>query len=92
MFSVTMVAYVPHYFGIFVSKPSASAGPLALVKCDRSYFGLVVTRYHINDLNRRFLKAFKGVYMERKSNQNFMEKYGLLNGVTNEEQIVDLVD
>ena len=84
-----MVAYLPHYdFGIFVNvNQDASAGPLALVKSviDRILGIGGQAKYHINDLNRRLLKAYEQVYMEEeKRHQNFIEKYGLLNEATNE--------
>ena len=85
----SMVAYLPHYdFGIFVNvNQDASAGPLALVKSviDRILGIGGQAKYHINDLNRRLLKAYEQVYMEEeKRHQNFIEKYGLLNEATNE--------
>ena len=74
----TMYAYVPHYnFGIFVNvNQDASAGPLALVKSVIDHILGIggQARYHINDLNRRFLKAYEQVYMEEEKRHQILWK------------------
>ena len=83
----SLIAYVPEIkFGIFVNvNQDASAAPVTLVKrVVERILGIADNfndvKYHINDINRRLLKAYKAVYLEEETKYlKFINKYDLSN-------------
>jgi len=91
----SLIAYVPEIkFGIFVNvNQDASAAPVTLVKrVVERILGIADNfndvKYHINDINRRLLKAYKAVYLEETKYLKFINKYDL----SNEKNMYDFDD